>query len=65
MSEPRPAPTRDTLAALTAAAGLGLTPEALDALVRPTTAIYAAVDSLDSLDLGEAEPAAVFSLPRE
>lgn len=65
MSEPRPSPTRDALAALTAASGLALAADALDALARPTAAIYAALDGLDSLDLGETEPAAVFSLPQE
>ena len=63
MSEPRPSPTREALAALTAATGLVLDGDELDALVRPTAAIYAAVDGLDALTLGETEPAAVFSLP--
>ena len=49
MSAPRPAPTRDALAALTTAAGLTLSDAALDALVRPSAAVYAAVDSLDLL----------------
>jgi hypothetical protein len=53
------------LAALTTAAGFALGAAELDALARPVAAIYAAVDGLDSLDLGETEPAAVFSLPRE
>jgi hypothetical protein len=52
------------LAALTTAAGLALSADALDALVRPSGAVFAAVDSLDHLDLGETEPAAVFSLPQ-
>jgi hypothetical protein len=65
MSEPRPSPTRDALAALTAAAGLALCADELDALERPTAAIYAAIDGLDALDLRETEPAAVFSLPGE
>jgi hypothetical protein len=63
MSDPRPAPTREALAALTTAAGLTLGDAALDALLRPTTAVYAAVDSLDRLDLDEIEPAATFALP--
>ena len=64
MPEPRPAPARDALAALTRAAGLALSADALDALVRPVAAVYAAVDSLDGLDLEETEPAAVFA-PQE
>jgi hypothetical protein len=63
MSAPRPAPTRNALAALTTAAGLTLSDAALDALLRPTAAVYAAVDSLDLLDLAETEPAAAFALP--
>ena len=63
MSEPRPPLTRVTLGAITTAAGLPLSADALDALLRPTAAIYAAVDGLDALDLAAAEPAAVFALP--
>ncbi|HZR98406.1 MAG TPA: hypothetical protein VFE37_06860 [Chloroflexota bacterium] len=65
MPDPRPTPSRATLAALTTAAGLALPDAALDALVRPVAAVYAAVDSLDGLDLAEFEPAAVFSLAGE
>jgi hypothetical protein len=63
MSDTRHAPTREALAALTTAAGLALDDTALDALLRPTAAVYAAVDSLDLLDLAETEPAAAFALP--
>jgi Asp-tRNA(Asn)/Glu-tRNA(Gln) amidotransferase C subunit len=64
MPETRPSLSPDTLAALASAAGLALSAAELEALGRPVAAIYAAVDGLDALDLGEAEPAAVFALPR-
>ena len=65
MPEPRPALSPETLAALATAAGFALDAAELGALARPVAGIYAASDGLDHLDLGESEPAAVFSLPRE
>ena len=65
MLEPRAPLTRDALAALMAASGLPLSADEIDALLRPTATIYAAVDDLDGLDLGEIESAAVFQLPGE
>ncbi len=65
MAEPRPALSADALAAITAAAGLSLGTDELDALAGPTATLYAAADSLDALDLADVEPAAVYRLPEE
>ena len=65
MPEPRPPLSRDALAALLAAAGIPISADELDAIARPTAATYALADSLDALSLGETEPAATFTLPRE
>ena len=62
---PRPALDRDALAVLLRTAGLSLTADELDALLPPVAAIFGAVDRLDALDLGGAEPMALFQLPAD
>ena len=59
----RPTLDSETLATLARNAHLMLEPEELTALLPPTAAIFAAVDSLDALEgLQAAEPAARFVL---
>ena len=65
MLEPRDRLTPDVLASLAQAAGLDLSAAQSDALLGPSRAIFAAVDALDTLDLDETEPAAVFRLAQE
>jgi hypothetical protein len=62
---PRPSLTRDGLAQLVAIAGLSVTPAELDAVWPAAAATFKAVDSLDALDLADAEPAASFELRAE
>ena len=62
---PRPPLTREAMAELAAIAGLSVSPAELDAVWPATAATFAAIDSLDALDLAEAEPAANFELPAE
>jgi hypothetical protein len=62
---PRPPLSREALAQLVAIAGLSVSPAELDAVWPATAATFKAVDSLDALDLAEAEPAANFELRAE
>jgi|RhiMetdeSRZDD1v2_1073273.scaffolds.fasta_scaffold449394_1 hypothetical protein len=61
----RPPLTRGALAQIFALAGLSVTPAELDAVWPAAAATCAAVDSLDALDLADAEPAARFELRAE
>ena len=61
----RPILTREALASILAATGLSVSMDELEVLLPPSAAIYAALDRLDALDLGDAEPAARFQLPAE
>jgi hypothetical protein len=62
---PRPPLTREALAQLAATTGLSVSPAELDAVWPATAAVFAAVDSLDALDLADTEPAASFELRAE
>ena len=61
MDESRRRPlTRETFASLAQSAGMSMSEAEMDALLVPSAAIWAAVERLDTLPLGE--PAAIFVL---
>ena len=61
----RPILSREALASILATTGLSVSMDELEVLLPPSAAIHAALDRLDALDLGDAEPAARFQLPAE